>query len=168
MPHHTVRDPSLKRHMLVTTLARRMFPVALLALLIPTMAVGAGGNRVQVTGEIMDTWCYVSQIMGGSDSVLGSAHHTCAVWCAAGGIPVGILGEDGKVYMVLAFGDDTTSVANPGVLEIQSNKVTVDGTLHVRDGINYLLVDKVVDNQGIVNLTHETFGVVPPFAAPKK
>jgi hypothetical protein len=154
--------------MLVTALARKMFPAALLAFLIPTMALGAGGTRVQVTGEVMDTWCYVSQIMGGSDAVLGSAHHTCAVWCAAGGIPVGILGEDGKVYMVLAFGDDTTNVANPAVLEIQSDKVTVDGTLHVRDGINYLLVDKVVDNQGIVNLTHESFGVIPPFSAPKK
>ena len=44
-------------------------------------------ERVQVTGEIMDTWCYYSGVMGGRDAVVGSSHHTCAVWCAAGGIP---------------------------------------------------------------------------------
>ena len=48
----------------------------------------ATAERVQVEGEIIDTWCYISEIMGGSEAVLGSAHHQCAVWCAAGGIPV--------------------------------------------------------------------------------
>ena len=58
-------------------------------------------QRVQVTGEIMDTWCYYSGVMGGQDAVVGSAHHTCAVWCAAGGIPVGLLTDEGEVYLVL-------------------------------------------------------------------
>ena len=40
-------------------------------------------ERVKVTGEIIDTWCYVTEIM----YALGTAHHKCAVWCAAGGIP---------------------------------------------------------------------------------
>ena len=154
--------------MLVKKLARYLLPATILGFLLPAVANAAGGTRVQVTGEFMDTWCYVSQVMGGSDAVLGSAHHTCAVWCAAGGIPVGILGDDGKIYMVLKFEDGSSNVANPGVLEIQSSKVTVDGTLHERDGINYLLVDKVVEDEGIVNLTHETYGIIPPFAAPKK
>ncbi|MGI9464011.1 MAG: hypothetical protein ACR2OM_08725 [Aestuariivirgaceae bacterium] len=50
-------------------------------------------KRVQVTGEIIDTWCYVTEIM----YALGTAHHKCAIWCAAGGIPVGIKGSDDKV-----------------------------------------------------------------------
>ncbi len=132
----------------------------------PTIA--ANGEKIQVTGEFMDTWCYTSQIMGGSDFVLGSAHHVCAVWCAAGGVPVGLRTDDDKVYMILKFGGDDTSVTNLGVLDLQSKKVTVDGTFHERDGINYLLIDKIVDDHGIVNLTHETVGVIPPFALPKQ
>lgn len=139
-----------------------------LTLISSAPAQAAAGKRIQVTGEIMDTWCYVSQVMGGSDFVLGSAHHTCAVWCAAGGVPVGIVADDGSIYLVLKFGEDGDNVANLGVLDIQSRKVSVDGTLHERDGIKYLLVDKVVDDKGIVNLTHEQIGVLPPFAIPKQ
>jgi hypothetical protein len=59
------------------------------------------------------------------------------------------------------MGDDATSVANPAVLEIQSNRVTVDGDLYERDGLKYLLVDRVVSDEGIVNLTHEEYGIQP-------
>ena len=41
-------------------------------------------KRVQVSGEIIDTWCHVTEIMYSQ----GTAHHQCAVWCAVGGIPV--------------------------------------------------------------------------------
>ena len=51
-------------------------------------------NKITVTGEAIDTWCYFSGVMGGADAVVGSAHHTCALWCAAGGIPVGLLAEE--------------------------------------------------------------------------
>jgi hypothetical protein len=120
-------------------------------------AVAATPQRVQVSGEIIDTWCYITEIMFPE----GSAHHQCAVWCAAGGIPVGVLGDDGEVYMVLKIGDDTSNVANPAILEIQTHKVTVDGELHRRDGINYLLIDKIVSDEGIVNVNHEDYGIQP-------
>jgi len=127
----------------------------------------ASGKRVTITGELIDTWCYVSQIMGGSDFIVGSAHRTCALWCSAGGIPVGLLGQDGKIYMVLKFEDDEASVANPRMMAIADHTVTVDGTLHERDGIHYLMIDKVRNDQGIVDRTHESAGVIPPFAVPK-
>ena len=131
-------------------------------------AAAASAERVRITGEVMDTWCYTSEVMGGSDAVLGSAHHQCAIWCAAGGIPVGILADDGQIYMVLKLGDDDQSNANPKILEIQSNRVTVDGELYRRDGINYLLIDQIVSNEGIVNLSHEDYGVIPAFGVPKQ
>jgi hypothetical protein len=131
-------------------------------------AAAASAERVQITGEVMDTWCYTSEVMGGSDAVLGSAHHQCAIWCAAGGIPVGILADDGQIYMVLKLGDDDQSNANPKILEIQSNRVTVDGELYRRDGINYLLIDQIVSNEGIVNLSHEDYGVIPAFGVPEQ
>lgn len=136
---------------------RRLIPAALATVLLGAAAQAAVPERVQVTGEVIDSWCYLSEIMYPE----GSAHHLCAIWCAAGGVPVGIKGDDGTVYMVLKVGDDSTSVANPGVLEIQSHRVEVDGDLYVRDGINYLLVGRVVSDAGVVNLTHEEHGIQP-------
>ncbi len=145
---------------------RRLGSIAL-ALLLSSVFSGsvlaAAGERVKVTGEVIDSWCYITEIMFPE----GSAHHQCAVWCAAGGIPVGILGDDGTVYMVLKTGDDATSVANPAVLEIQSHRVKVDGALYKRDGINYLVVSQVVSDLGITNLNHEDYGPVPGFAIPE-
>jgi hypothetical protein len=120
-------------------------------------ASAATPERVQLSGEIVDTWCYVTEIMYAE----GTAHHQCAVWCAVGGIPVSIKTDDGKVYMVLRVDGDDTSVANPKVVKIQTHKVTVDGDLYVRDGVNYLIVNQVATDQGIVNMTHEEYGIQP-------
>jgi hypothetical protein len=117
----------------------------------------AMGKRVTVTGEIVDTWCYVTEIMYG----LGTAHHQCAVWCAIGGIPVSVKDDKGDVYVVLKVEGDATSVANPRIINIQTHKVTVDGDLYERDGVKYLIVTKVADDKGIVNMTHEEYGIQP-------
>jgi len=114
-------------------------------------------KRVQITGEIVDTWCYVTEIMYAQ----GTAHFQCAIWCALGGVPVSILGEDGKVYMILKIEGDDNTVANPTVVDIQASQVSVDGDLYVRDGVNYLIVSKVADDQGIINLTQEDYGIQP-------
>ena len=140
----------------------------LAALALPAGALGATqGERVKIKGEIIDTWCYFSGVMGGPDSVVGSAHHTCALWCAAGGIPVGVLAEDGTVYMVLKYEGDDNVTGGDTILEVQSDLISADGLLYQRDGINYLVVEKVTANEGLVNLSHEDYDVIPPFAIPK-
>ena len=131
--------------------------VVLITAIVTAGASAASGKRVSVTGEVIDSWCYISQIMFAK----GTAHHQCALWCAAGGVPVGILGDDGKVYLVLKMGDDTTSVASPATLRIQTHRVTVDGDLIRRDGMNYLLVSRVVNDAGVVNMTHDENGIQP-------
>lgn len=145
---------------------RRQIGLALFAGALALSAAGAGApnanaaaapTRVTVTGEIVDTWCYITEIMYS----VGTAHHQCAVWCAIGGIPVSILGDDGTVYMVLRIEGDDTSVANPTIVTIQTHKVTVDGDLYRRDGVNYLIVTTVADDHGIVNLTHDEYGIQP-------
>ncbi len=133
----------------------------------PSFAATEGPSTVKITGEVIDTWCYFSGVMGGPDAVVGSAHHTCAVWCAAGGIPVGVLADDGTVYMVMKLEGAAPLADGDALLEIQSDRITANGVHYLRDGINYLIVEEVVDNEGIVNLTHEDFGVVPPFTFPK-
>jgi hypothetical protein len=125
------------------------------------------GERITVTGEAIDTWCYYSGVMGGPNAVVGSAHHTCALWCSAGGIPVGLLTEDGTVYMVLKIGDDDHSNGGDTQLSIASHSITADGMHYERDGINYLVVSKIVADQDIINKTHEDYGPIPGFAIPE-
>ena len=147
-------------------MARTLALAALLAAA-PLGALAAEGERVTIRGEAIDTWCYFSGVMGGPDAVVGSAHHTCALWCSAGGIPVGLLGEDGQVYMVLKLEGDTNSNGGDTQLHFASHTITADGMLYKRDGINYLVVAEVVTDDDIVNLNHEDYGTVPPFAIPK-
>jgi hypothetical protein len=124
------------------SMLRRLIFTALTAMAFASTAHASEGTRIQVKGEIIDTWCYYSGVMGGPDAVVGSAHHTCALWCSAGGIPVGLLAEDGTVYMVIKIEDDDTSNGSPTV------------------------VNRVVSDLDIQNLTHEDYGNVPPFSIP--
>ncbi len=145
---------------------KRTLLTAALALA-PMAGFAAEGERIQIKGEIIDTWCYYSGVMGGPDAVVGSAHHTCALWCSAGGIPVGLLGEDGQVYMVLKIEGDDSSASGDTQLKLASHVIEADGILYKRDGLNYLVVEEVVSDLGITNLNHEDFGPVPGFAIPK-
>jgi hypothetical protein len=145
----------LKRLFLGATFALAAFP-----------ALAAPGERVQVTGEMIDTWCYFSGVMGGPDAVVGSAHHTCALWCAAGGIPVGLLTDDGTVYMVIKWQGSADVADGETLLTVQSHRLTADGIAYERDGINYLIVENVVVDEGIVNQNHDDFGAVPEFSFP--
>ncbi len=114
-------------------------------------------EHMQMTGEVIDTWCYISGIMYAE----GTAHHQCAIWCAAGGVPVGILADDGEVYFIAEFEGRGEVLADPGLLAIQTHRITVDGSVYERDGLKYLLVSKVVRDEGIVNMTHEEYGIQP-------
>ncbi len=135
--------------------------------LAPMAAQATEGERIQIRGEIIDTWCYYSGVMGGPDAVVGSSHHTCALWCSAGGIPVGLLGEDGQVYMVLKIDGDDGSASGDTQLSLAAHEITADGLLYKRDGLNYIVVESVVTDHGIAKLTHEDYGPVPGFAIPK-
>ena len=143
------------------TLRRLALAAALMA---PLAAVDAGAattagpTRIRVTGEIVDSWCQVSKIMG---TGIGTAHHQCAIWCAVGGIPVGIQGEDGKLYILLKVEASGDVVANPTIVDIQTDKVVADADWYERDGVNYLVVTKVVSDEGIVDKNHQDLGILP-------
>lgn len=124
------------------------------------------GERITVTGEFIDTWCYFSGVMGGPDAVVGTAHHTCAMWCSAGGIPVGLLTPEGDIYMVLKIEGDDNNTGGDTILSLASSTITADGIFYERDGLNYIVVEEIVENMGIVNENHSDFGTVPGFAIP--
>ena len=130
--------------------------LALLLTLVGAAAAAKGSTRVKLRGEIIDSWCQVSGIMGVG---AGSAHHQCAIWCAVGGVPIGILGEDNKVYVLLKVeGKDT--VASPTIVDMQTDVVTVDAEFVERDGVNYLIVEKVLINEGIKLKNHVDLGIL--------
>ena len=146
-------------------LSKALLPLA--CVLAPAASMAAEGERIEVTGEIIDTWCYYSGVMGGPDAVVGSAHHTCALWCSAGGIPVGLLAEDGTVYMILRIAQDTQSAGGDTQLSLAAHTVTADGLLYRRDGLNYIVVNEVVSDLDIQVTNHEDYGTVPPFSFPE-
>jgi hypothetical protein len=78
-----------------------------------------------------------------------------------------VLADDGTVYMVLKLEGKSPLADKDSLLEIQSDRVTANGMHYVRDGVNYIVVEQVVANEGITNKTHEDFGPVPPFAIPE-
>ncbi|MEO1027153.1 MAG: hypothetical protein AAFX07_16565 [Pseudomonadota bacterium] len=139
--------------------------LAFAALALP--AAAAEGERIQVKGEIIDTWCYFSGVMGGPEAVVGSAHHTCALWCSAGGIPVGLLAEDGTIYMVLKIEGDDSSAGGDTQMKLAAHVIEADGMLYKRDGLNYLVVEEVVADLDIQNENHADWGTIPGFAIPK-
>ncbi|UWQ19017.1 hypothetical protein [Jannaschia sp. M317] len=146
----------------------RPLPLVLTALLMAPPAFAASGERIQITGEVIDTWCYFSGVMGPTDAVVGSAHHTCALWCSAGGIPVGLLAPDGTVYMVLKMEGDADNAGGDTNLHIASHTIEADGLHYTRDGLNYLIVETITADLDIINQTHDDFGVIPGFAIPEE
>ena len=75
----------------------KVVALSVAAFAIAGSAHAAGGKRMTVTGEVIDTWCYLTEIMYPE----GTAHHRCAVWCAAGGIPVGLKDDDGDLSILI-------------------------------------------------------------------
>ena len=131
--------------------------IALSAVATAPASAASESRRVTVTGEVIDSWCYLSEIMWAE----GSAHHRCAVWCARGGVPVGILGEDEEVYILLMMESDANVIGNKAVFRIQTKEVVVTGDLYERDSVKYLAVNEIVEDHGIVNYSHEDFDVQP-------
>jgi hypothetical protein len=117
----------------------------------------SGPTRVKMTGEIIDSWCQISGIMGVG---AGTAHHQCAIWCAVGGVPIGIQGNDGKAYILLKAAD-RDPVGDATLIDIQTDQVVVNADAYERDGVNYLVVRKVLENGGIVLKNDKDFGIVP-------
>lgn len=139
---------------------------AALVAITATMAQAQEGEKITIEGEIIDTWCYFSGVMGGPEAVVGSAHHTCALWCSAGGIPVGLLAPDGTVYMVLKLPGTDQLAGGDTALTLASHTVRAEGLHYARDGLNYIMVETVLSDMDITNLNHEDYGVVPGFAIP--
>lgn len=94
------------------------------------------GKEVTITGTVIDVSCKFGQGLTGAD------HRMCAQVCADRGIPLTILGTDGKLYI-------PTTSAMPGegqnarLKEFAEQQVTVTGKVFPAGGANAIQIDAV-------------------------
>ncbi len=96
---------------------------------------GHDHDAFSVQGEVLDMACYVSHGAKGPD------HTACAKRCAKGGQPIGLLADDGKVYLLYANHDDGS--AFEATKELAGTKVKITGKKFEKDGITGIEVNEV-------------------------
>jgi len=87
------------------------------------------------TGEILDAGCYIAH------GAMGAKHQECALKCASQGMPLMLLGKDGKAILL------TPNHDNPDAYEelkkMAGSMATVTGTLAERGGVKGIDVTAV-------------------------
>ena len=92
-------------------------------------------TNTAVTGEVLDLGCYLE--FGSS----GAKHAACAKKCIAGGRPVGLKANDGRIYLLVG----PAQALNTQLAPFAAKTVTVIGKLVHRDGIS------AIENAAVVN-----------------
>jgi len=95
----------------------------------------AGAKSTTMTGEILDAGCYVAH------GAMGAKHTECALKCASNGMPLMIMGKDGKAILL------TPNHDNPDPYEqlkkMAGSTATVTGTMAERGGVKAIDVTAV-------------------------
>lgn len=102
--------------------------IGLFSLTPMVVAADEKAEMVTVKGEILDLNCYTDH------GAQGDKHAKCAATCIESGLPVGIKGEDGKVYLVVGDHKPMNKELSPFAGKV----VTLKGKTVTRDGINLL------------------------------
>lgn len=119
-------------------MTRRLAAVLIVAgLAVPVLAVrAADSSEVSVTGEVIDSACYIKS---GSR---GESHRVCAQKCADAGIPLALVLDKTDEVVWLASVDDMET-PNAKLKPFAGRRVTVTGTWAERGGAKLLLVHSV-------------------------
>ena len=95
------------------------------------------GQEIVVKGEVLDMTCYIAYNMSGLE------HAACARDCIRKGLPVGIKGKDGKVYLLVGPNWRRGEPLNSQLAEYAAKTVTVKGKVGTRDGFAQLQVEEI-------------------------
>lgn len=102
------------------------------------------GHMAQVSGEIIDVSCFVQL------GKRGEAHVACGTKCIQAGEPIGIVDEQGTVYVLFAEQHhprrDGKADIRAAYLPSLGKTVTIDGILSERGGVKALYVSVPVDS----------------------
>jgi hypothetical protein len=93
------------------------------------------GERITVTGEAVDMWCYLE----GGDR--GAAKKACATACAKAGNAIGIIDAKGNLYLAAGLKDHQPAQAL--LADRMNEQVTVTGTLVRKDGAQMIYIESV-------------------------
>lgn len=110
----------------------------LLAFLVSVSVTAA--DRVTVTGEIVDSACYIKS------GAKGESHRGCAQRCADAGIPLALL-EEGTGRVIWLASVDDMETPNAKLREHAGRRVTITGSWAERGGAKILLVE-IVNAEG--------------------
>ncbi|MDQ6913716.1 MAG: hypothetical protein M3119_00910 [Verrucomicrobiota bacterium] len=88
----------------------------------------ATGETQKITGEVVDLACYIDH------QAAGEKHADCAKKCIESGLPVGLKTDDGKTYVLIG----EHMPLNKELAQYAAKKITVEGKVVSRDGINMI------------------------------
>jgi len=96
------------------------------------------GKQKTLIGEIIDVSCY-NQV-----GKHGVVHKACGMGCATGGAPIGLLTEDGTVYLISPEEHDPRrdqkTTLRPILINYMASIVKVHGTVTNVDGVKTVYV----------------------------
>jgi len=96
------------------------------------------GKPCEVTGEVVDAWCWASQTMGPGK---GEKHKACALACIMGGVTPGIVDDQGNLY--IAAKSQGYKGCNELLTPLVAKRVTAQGWLTTKGGCNVLKIRRV-------------------------
>jgi len=113
--------------------------IAVTAIGAETKTAKAAPKPVTLKGELVDMGCYVSH------EARGEKHKGCATKCVAGGMPMGLLTADNKLYL-LTLDHDNADPYNQAK-ELMSAMVEITGVVGERGGA------RIIDVTGLKEVT---------------
>ena len=88
----------------------------------------ASGEITKITGEVVDMACYIDH------NATGEKHADCAKKCITSNLPVGLKTDDGKIYLLIG----EHKPLNAELAQYAAKKITVEGKVASRDGVNMI------------------------------
>jgi hypothetical protein len=121
---------------------RKLLLFAIVALATAALAAGAEVTTKKpapppttLTGELVDTGCYLSH------GARGEKHVECATKCISGGMPMGLLTADGKLYLITLNHDNPDPYGK--LKDMAGKTVSVTGVVSSRNGMTGIDVTDV-------------------------
>jgi hypothetical protein len=93
------------------------------------------GERLTVSGEVVEMWCYLEA------GDRGAAKKACATACARAGNPIALVDDRGELYLLAGL--KSHQPAQELLLDLMSERVTVTGTLVKNPAAQMIYIDSV-------------------------
>jgi hypothetical protein len=93
---------------------------------------------IEIVGEVVDSWCYSSQTMGEGR---GERHKACGLACAYGGVTLGIVDDQGTLYIAAKHKGYTG--CKELLTPFMAKRVKVKGWLGTKGGCKILKIVSV-------------------------